>query len=171
MTWGTTGATMKLVAAGSPMSPLIVGFLRVAIAAPCLWLAARWLGGPIRIGSRRDRARFLVAGIAMGVYQPFYFWGVAMTSVAVGSLIAICSAPLLITVLAALFLGSGSTRARGPPCWWGSREPRLLTLGPHGLTKPPPGFLVGVALDARRRSLVRRVRRGREGAWSIARRR
>jgi hypothetical protein len=24
ITWGTTGATMKLVAAGSPMSPLIV---------------------------------------------------------------------------------------------------------------------------------------------------
>ena len=44
ITWGTTGATMKLVAAGSPMSPLIVGFLRVAIAAPCLWILARWLG-------------------------------------------------------------------------------------------------------------------------------
>jgi len=54
VTWGTTGATMKLVAAGSPVSPLIVGFLRVAIAAPCLWLAARRLGGPIRIGSRPD---------------------------------------------------------------------------------------------------------------------
>ena len=87
VTWGTTGATMKLVAAGSPMSPLIVGFLRVAIAAPCLWLTARWLGGPIRIASRRDWTRLLVAGIAMGMYQPFYFWGVAMTSVAVGSLI------------------------------------------------------------------------------------
>src|SRR4249919_1948415 len=105
MTWGTTGATMKLVAAGSPMSPLIVGLLRVAIAAPFLWLAARWLAGPIRIGSRGDWKRFLVAGVAMGVYQPLYFWGVAMTSVAVGSLIAICSAPLLITLLAAMFLG------------------------------------------------------------------
>ena len=52
MTWGTTGATMKLVAAGSPMSPLAVGFLRVAIAAPCLCLAAVWLGGGIRMPSR-----------------------------------------------------------------------------------------------------------------------
>ena len=53
MTWGTTGATMKLVAAGSPMSPLLVGLIRVAIAAPCLCLAARWLGGPIRLPARR----------------------------------------------------------------------------------------------------------------------
>ena len=38
MTWGTTGATMKLIAAGSPMSPLLVGLIRVAIAAPLLCL-------------------------------------------------------------------------------------------------------------------------------------
>jgi DME family drug/metabolite transporter len=147
MTWGTTGATMKLVAAGSPVSPLIVGFLRVAIAAPCLWLAARWLGGPIRIGSRRDRARFLVAGIAMGVYQPLYFWGVAMTSVAVGSLIAICSAPLLITVLAALFLAERIDTRTWTALLVGITGTAMLTLGPHGFTKPPPGFLVGVALE------------------------
>jgi len=147
VTWGTTGATMKLVAVGSPVSPLIVGFLRVAIAAPCLWLAARWLGGPIRIGSRRDWARFLVAGIAMGVYQPFYFWGVAMTSVAVGSLIAICSAPLLITVLAALFLEERIDTRTWTALLVGITGTAMLTLGPHGLTKPPPGFLVGVALE------------------------
>ena len=71
MTWGTTGATMKLVAAtGSPMSPLLVGFMRVAIAAPCLCLAARWLGGPVRAPDRGDRGRFLVAGVAMGATRP-----------------------------------------------------------------------------------------------------
>jgi DME family drug/metabolite transporter len=145
VTWGTTGATMKLVAAGSPVSPLIVGFLRVAIAAPCLWLAARWLGGPIRIGSRRDWARFLVA-VRRG-YRPFYFWGVAMTSVAVGSLIAICSAPLLITVLAALFLEERIDTRTWTALLVGITGTAMLTLGPHGLTKPPPGFLVGVALE------------------------
>ena len=38
---------MKLVAAHSPMSPLLVGFIRVAIAAPCLLLAARCEGKAI----------------------------------------------------------------------------------------------------------------------------
>ena len=52
VTWGTTGATMKLVAAGSSMSPLLVGLIRVAVAAPCLCLAARWLEGPIRLPPR-----------------------------------------------------------------------------------------------------------------------
>ena len=129
------------------MSPLIVGFLRVAIAAPCLWIVARWLGGPIRIESRHDWTRLLVAGIAMGLYQPFYFWGVALTSVAVGSLIAICSAPLLITVLAAVFLGERIDTRTWTALLIGITGTAMLTIGPHGVSKLPPGFLAGVALE------------------------
>ena len=146
ITWGTTGATMKLVAAGSPMSPLLVGFLRVAIAAPCLCLASRWLGGPIRLPERGDRGRVLVAGLAMGTFQACYFWGVAKTSVAVGSLIAICSAPLLITVLAAVFLEERLDRRTWVALLVGTTGAALLTAGPHGFSHRPPGFLTGVAL-------------------------
>ena len=159
MTWGTTGATMKLVAAGSPMSPLIVGFLRVAIAAPCLWLAARWLGGPIRIGSRDDWKRFLVAGVAMGVYQPFYFWGVAMTSVAVGSLIAICSAPLLITVLAALFLDERIDRRTWTALLVGITGSRPAHARAPRALEAPAGLPDRRGARARRRPLVRRSTR------------
>ena len=146
VTWGTTGATMKLVAAGSPMSPLLVGFLRVGFAAPCLWLAARWLGGPVRLPERGDVARVLVAGLAMGAFQACYFFGVAKTSVAVGSLIAICSAPLLITVLAALFLGERIDRRTWAALLVGIAGTALLTAGPHGPSELPPGFAAGVAL-------------------------
>ena len=146
MTWGTTGATMKLVAAGSPMSPLLVGFLRVAIAAPCLCLAARWLGGPIRLPERGDRGHLLVAGLAMGVFQACYFLGVAKTSVAVGSLIAISSAPLLITVLAAAFLDERIGGLTWGALLVGTTGAALLTVEPHGLSRLPPGFLTGVAL-------------------------
>jgi DME family drug/metabolite transporter len=146
VTWGTTGATMKLVAAGSPMSPLLVGLLRVGFAAPCLWLAARWLGGPVRLPERGDAARVLVAGLAMGAFQACYFFGVAKTSVAVGSLIAICSAPLLITVLAALFLGERIDRRTWAALLVGIAGTALLTAGPHGASELPPGFAAGVAL-------------------------
>jgi drug/metabolite transporter, DME family len=146
MTWGTTGATMKLVAAGSPMSPLLVGFLRVAIAAPCLCLAARWLVGPIRLPDRGDRGRLLVAGLAMGAFQACYFWGVMKTSVAVGSLIAISSAPILITVLAAVLLGERIDGLTWGALLVGIAGAALLTVGPHGLERLPPGFVVGVAL-------------------------
>src|SRR5215470_17548178 len=146
VTWGTTGATMKLVAAGSPMSPLLVGLLRVGFAAPCLWLAARLLGGPVRLPERDDLARMVVAGLAMGAFQACYFWGVAKTSVAVGSLIAICSAPLLITVLAALFLAERIDGRTWVALLVGITGTALLTAGPHGLSELPAGFAVGVAL-------------------------
>jgi DME family drug/metabolite transporter len=148
VTWGTTGATMKLVALGSPMSPLLVGLLRVAIAAPCLWAAARLAGETLRPPPRPDAWRVLAAGLAMGAYQACYFWGVARTSVAVGSLITICSGPLLITLLAALLLGE-----RPGPVTWGAiaagvAGTALLTVGPHGPGSLPRGFLAGAALAA-----------------------
>jgi drug/metabolite transporter, DME family len=109
---------MKLVAAESTMSPLLVGFLRVAIAAPRLCLAARWLGGLIHLPDRGSRARLLVAGLAMGAFQACYFWGVAKTSVAVGSLIAICTAPPRSSSRSwqPCSSTSRSTAAHGPPC-------------------------------------------------------
>jgi DME family drug/metabolite transporter len=146
VTWGTTGATMKLIDAGSPVSPLLVGFFRVGIAAPLLCLAARWIGGRLHVAHRRDRSRLLVAGLAMGAFQVFYFAGVAKTSVAVGSLVAICSAPIFITILAAALLGDrvdgGTWLALGA----GIAGAALLTVGPYGLGRLPPEFVGGVML-------------------------
>jgi DME family drug/metabolite transporter len=146
VTWGTTGATMKLIDAGSPVSPLLVGFSRVAIAAPLLCLAARWVGGPRHVTHRRDRSRLLVAGLAMGAFQVFYFAGVAQTSVAVGSLVAICSAPIFITILAAAFLGERADGGTWLALGAGIAGAALLTVGPHGLGRLPPGFIGGVML-------------------------
>jgi DME family drug/metabolite transporter len=147
MTWGTTGATMKLVAAtDSPMSPLLVGLIRVAVAAPCLYLAARWLDGPLRLPARRDLVRLLVAGLAMGAFQAGYFWGVATTSVAVGSLIAICSAPLFIVLLAALFLGERIDAWTWGALLAGITGAALLTVGPRGIGQLSAEFLGGVGL-------------------------
>ena len=146
VSWGTTGATMTLVARHSPMSPLLVGFFRVAIAAPCLLAAARVLAGPIRLPAGGDRLRLAVAGLAMGSYQACYFWGVAKTSVAVGSLVAICSAPLMITALAGALLREAITRTTWTALVTGVAGAALLTVGPHDLGAPPPGFLAGVAL-------------------------
>ncbi len=146
VTWGTTGATMKLVALDSPMSPLLVGFFRVAIAAPCLLLGARAVGGRLRLPAAGDRWRLAAGGVAMGAYQVCYFWGVAKTSVAVGALIAICSAPLMMIVLAAVLLGERVTGPATAALVAGVTGAALLTLGPHGLGALPPGFLVGVLL-------------------------
>jgi DME family drug/metabolite transporter len=146
VTWGTTGATMKLIDTGSPVSPLLVGFFRVAIAAPLLCLAGWWLGGPVRVPARGDRGRLLVAGLAMGAFQVFYFAGVAKTSVAVGSLVAICSAPIFITMLAAPLLGERIDGRTWGALGAGIAGAALLTIGPHGLGRLPPAFVGGVLL-------------------------
>ena len=146
VTWGTTGATLRLVALDSPMSPLLVGFVRVAIAAPCLLVAARAIGGPLRLPVPGDRWRLLAGGVAMGAYQVCYFWGVAKTSVAVGALVAICSAPLVMIVLGAVLLGERVTGTTAAALAAGVTGAALLTLGPRGLGTLPPGFLAGVGL-------------------------
>lgn len=146
MTWGTTGATMKLIAAASPMSPLLIGFFRVATAAPLLCLVARWLEGPLVLPDRGDRKRLVAAGVAMGAFQAFYFWGVTMTSVAVGSLVAICSAPFFITVMAAVLLGERIGGRTWGALLAGVTGAALLTVGPHGFGRLPPAFLGGVGL-------------------------
>jgi len=147
VTWGTTGSTMKLVAQHSPMTPLMVGFFRVALAAPALAIAAGvFATNPRPVVGPADRWRLLAAGLAMGVYQACYFWGVAKTSVAVGSLITICSAPLFITLLAAWLLGERITRRTAGALLAGTAGAALLTLGPRGVGTLPAGFLPGVAL-------------------------
>ena len=145
------------------MSPLLVGFFRVAIAAPCLCLAARWLGGPHPGADRGDRGRLLVAGVAMGAFQAFYFWGVAKTSVAVGSLVAICSAPALHHGPGRRCCsGSASTAGPGPLCWPGSRAPRCSRSGPTG-SAASAGLPGRRGAGARRRALVRHLRGDGEG--------
>src|SRR5262245_62059944 len=129
VTWGTTGATMKLVARDSPMSPLLVGFFRVLFAAPCLLAAARAAGAPLLVAGPGDRWRLGAAGLAMGAYQACYFWGVAKTSVAVGSLITICSAPLMISALAAVLLGERITGRAAAALVTGIAGAALLILG------------------------------------------
>src|SRR3990167_2489203 len=42
VSWGTTGATMTLLARDASAGPLLVGWARLAVAAPCLLLAA-WI--------------------------------------------------------------------------------------------------------------------------------
>ncbi|HSE05419.1 MAG TPA: EamA family transporter [Methylomirabilota bacterium] len=109
--WGTTGATMTLLARDAAASPLLVGWSRLAIAAPVLVLAAagaaRFGTAPVtrrRWPSRADLPLCAALGLAMAAYQVCYFRAVTLVGVAPAALLAICSAPLLIAVLAALFL-------------------------------------------------------------------
>jgi DME family drug/metabolite transporter len=161
ISWGTTGATMTLLAKVPGIGPLLVGWARLAVAAPCLLLAAVFAdfvatgrrpvadARVIRAGNawaRREFPLYALLGVAMASYQACYFSAVTLTGVAVAALLAICSAPLLIAILAALVLGE-----RPPPMvrlslGMAVAGTALLTVGPRGLGQISGHFGLGSLL-------------------------
>jgi DME family drug/metabolite transporter len=114
VSWGTTGSVMTLLAREGTPSPLLVGWARIAVAAPCLLFAAALARStsPSAGGWRpRDLGKAALLGAAMAAYQVCYFWAVPRTGVALTALFAICSAPLLIAAGAAVWLKERPSRA------------------------------------------------------------
>lgn len=146
ISWGTTGATMTLLAREASAGPLLVGFVRVAVAAPCLLLAAWIAERSWRVRWRREGLHCLALGSFMAAYQVCYFWAVTLTGVAVTALLAICSSPLMIAALASLCLGERLTPRLQAALAMGVVGTGLLVAGPTGIGAPPNTFLLGVTL-------------------------
>jgi DME family drug/metabolite transporter len=153
VSWGTTGATMTLLSREAAASPLLVGWSRLAIAAPCLVLAA---ASAARFGTRHPSLRrwpslvdlplCACLGLAMAAYQVCYFRAVTLVGVAVAALLAICSAPLLIAVLAALFLGERLAPLVRLSLGMAVAGTALLVVGPRGLGEVAGHFGLGTLL-------------------------
>ena len=151
--WGTTGATMTLLSREAAASPLLVGWSRLAIAAPVLVLAA---AGAWRFGARHPARRpwpsladlpvCAALGLAMAAYQLCYFRAVTLVGVAPAALLAICSAPLLIAVLAALFLGERLTGLVQLALGMAIAGTALLVVGPRGFSEIAGHFGLGALL-------------------------
>lgn len=136
---------MTLLARDASAGPLLVGFLRMAVAAPCLLLLARVVERSWRLSGRETRL-VLVAGASMSAYQVCYFSAVPLTGVAVTALLAICSSPLMIAGLAALFLGERPTRRVYVALGMGVVGTALLVVTPRGIGTLNPAFLPGALL-------------------------
>ena len=85
--FGTTGTAQAL---GPSIEPLTVGTSRIAVGAALLVLVA-FASGRRRVGARPGAV--LLAGGFVAVYQATFFAAVAETGVAVGTVVAIGSAP------------------------------------------------------------------------------
>lgn len=151
--WGTTGATMTLLSRDAAASPLLVGWSRLAIAAPCLVLAAaavarRGARHPTRRAwpSLRDLPLCAALGLAMAAYQVCYFRAVTLVGVAAAALLAICSAPLLIAVLAAGLLGERLSPLVRLSLGMAVAGTALLVVGPRGLDQVTGHFGLGALL-------------------------
>lgn len=103
--WGTTGTAQAFAPEGA--TPLAIGAVRLLVGGSALLLFA--------LGRRQLRrqgwppaATATVIGTIAG-YQIFFFAGVARTGVAIGTVVAIGSAPILAGLLGLLLLGERPT--------------------------------------------------------------
>ncbi|MGJ9382814.1 EamA family transporter [Salipaludibacillus sp. CF4.18] len=91
MLWGTTGTAQFF--APENAHPIAIGTMRLAVGGSVLFLLV--------IFQKRDKSiqwpvkAILMAAVAMAAYQPLFFSAVSVTGVAIGTVIAIGSAPIL----------------------------------------------------------------------------
>jgi len=146
VSWGTTGSVMILLTRDGTPSPLLVGWARMAVAAPCLLLAIALAKSPARAPSNwrpRDRTKAALLGAAMAAYQLCYFWAVPRTGVALTALFAICSAPILIAAGAALWLKERPTPAARLALLLAVAGTAMVLAGPRADGAAPVGFAAG----------------------------
>lgn len=94
--WGTTGTAQAFAPPG--VQPVVVGAVRLAIGGMALLLFAAWHGR--LTGYRRLSLRPTILGAgSIAAYQLCFFAAVSLTGVAVGTMVAIGSAPILAGLL------------------------------------------------------------------------
>lgn len=137
---------MTLLARETSAGPLLVGFVRMAVAAPCLLVAARAVEGPWRLSWRTDGLPCIALGAFMAAYQVFYFSAVALIGITAAALLAICAAPLMIALLAVLWLGERLTLRIVVALGMGIAGTGLVVARPEAIGTIGSGFLPGAAL-------------------------
>ena len=142
--FGTTGTAQAL---GPDASPLVVGAARTAVGALLLLLVARLVRFS---GDRISWPPGTVAVAALGIagYQLTFFAAVADTGVAVGTVVAIGSAPALAGLLARIVDGTPLSRRWIVCTVCASAGVALLVLGGRAADVSPPGVLLALAAGA-----------------------
>lgn len=109
--WGTTGTAQTF--APEAAHPVAVGAARLAVGGVFLLILV-FLTGGLSLKNWPLRATILAA-LSMALFQPLFFTAVTITGVAIGTVVAIGSAPVLSGFLEWLFL-----KRRPSRIWWSS---------------------------------------------------
>jgi drug/metabolite transporter, DME family len=145
VSWGTTGPVTAVLVATADATALVIGAVRMLVAAVLLAVLARWLVGSLRIAPA-DRRRCVGLGLCLAAFQATYFSAVTLIGVATAALIAICGAPLLIAALAAVMLGERVTARVAGALALGIAGTALLIVGPRTAADVSARFGAGALL-------------------------
>ncbi|WP_435205996.1 DMT family transporter [Micromonospora sp. bgisy143] len=108
--WGTTGVAVQLLREDTGLSPVSIGFHRLAIAALVLLACAAGRLRAIAATLRAAPVPLLLTGVGLGLYQALYFAAVAWAGVSVATIVSLGLAP----VLAAAWESVHARRLPGP---------------------------------------------------------
>ena len=142
--FGTTGTAQAL---GPDASPLVVGAARTAVGALLLVLIARALPSS-RSPLRWSPGTVAIAALGIAGYQLTFFAAVADTGVAVGTVVAIGSAPALAGLLARIADGTPLSRRWAACTACATAGVVLLVLGGRAAEVSPPGVLLALGAGA-----------------------
>ncbi|HLW03358.1 MAG TPA: EamA family transporter [Ktedonobacterales bacterium] len=145
--WGTTGVVTQAVYDLRPTNALSITFLRLGIAALVLLLLCwRRLGRRLWQVKRRDALLMLCMGAMQATSQYCYFAAIANSGVTIATMVTICLAPVMVVLLAALFLREQVTGRILLALLGALVGTALLTGAPSG-QRPFGSLLVGVLLS------------------------
>lgn len=141
--WGTAGAVASLLH-GSGLGPFALTFWRSA-GGVLLLLAARLLSGrPLRVRGAAPARRILVTGLGLTLFQTAYFCAVAVTGLAVATVVTLGAGPVLIAVGARLTMGERLGRGGLPAIGGALAGLAVLVLGGDGTDVRQAGVALGL---------------------------
>lgn len=138
--WGTTGTAQTF--APEAAHPVAVGAARLAVGGLFL-LALVFMSGGLSLKNWPMKATVLAA-LSMALFQPLFFTAVTVTGVAIGTVVAIGSAPIISGLLEWVFLQRRPSRI-----WWGSTFLSItgclmLFLNKESVVVDPAGVLMAL---------------------------
>jgi drug/metabolite transporter, DME family len=104
MSWGTVGVVVKSLYESTTLSPIAVGFYRLALSVPALLLALSGLGKKAFQIKAEDIPVIMLMGAMLASYQLCYFAALPRVGVAIATLVTLCTAPVIVALLSVIFL-------------------------------------------------------------------
>ncbi|MFA7108507.1 MAG: EamA family transporter [Sphaerochaetaceae bacterium] len=98
--WGTTGTSQAFLSASIP--PLVVASLRMIIGGSFLFVIS-FLDKESTIRDLNNKKSIIISSVCISLYQPFFFIGVSRLGVALGTILAISSAPVFSGLINKIF--------------------------------------------------------------------
>ena len=108
--WGTVGIATQTIYRQSDLTAVAVGFYRLALALPIVgFLCWRIVGKQIFQITNRQLGKMALIGVMLAIYQVCFFASISQVGVAIATLITLCSAPVLVSLISVVILGEKLT--------------------------------------------------------------